>query len=144
VTTLVQRQPWRRQVARRQPSREPWALHHKRDVAGRRIAIEHIDHARHAPEIGFGDQRARQSPASDEFNDVREGVVHGHQPSRRLTLDEGSAMTEPDRFLSCTNCGSAYPIDSIFEDDDCYQCGGVLTLRVIPPCTRLASDEAEQ
>lgn len=37
-----------------------------------------------------------------------------------------------DRFLSCTNCGWAFPIDSMFEDDDCYMCGGVLAVRVMP------------
>jgi hypothetical protein len=26
----------------------------------------------------------------------------------------------------------AFPIDSMFEDEDCYMCGGVLAVRLMP------------
>jgi hypothetical protein len=42
------------------------------------------------------------------------------------------SASEIDRFLSCTNCGWAFPIDSMFEDERCYQCDGVLAVRVLP------------
>jgi rRNA maturation endonuclease Nob1 len=38
---------------------------------------------------------------------------------------------EDDEFLSCTNCGLAFPIDSMGDDEDCYRCGGVLAIRVM-------------
>jgi hypothetical protein len=49
-----------------------------------------------------------------------------------MTTQRDCESAEVDRFLSCTNCGWAFPIDSMFEDEDCYMCGGVLALRVMP------------
>lgn len=47
-------------------------------------------------------------------------------------LQELRSQLEPDRFLSCTNCGMAFPIDSMFEDERCYFCDGELAVRVMP------------
>lgn len=37
---------------------------------------------------------------------------------------------EDDRFLSCTNCGLALPLDAMGEGEPCYMCGGELAVRV--------------
>lgn len=50
----------------------------------------------------------------------------------RGTMSKESNTPEDDRFLSCTNCGLAFPIDSMIEDEDCYMCGGVLAVRLMP------------
>lgn len=51
---------------------------------------------------------------------------------RPIRRPEKGRSEDVDRFLSCTNCGMAFPIDSMFEDDDCYMCGGVLAVRIMP------------
>lgn len=55
-------------------------------------------------------------------------------------VDVQETTSDDERFLSCTNCGSAFPIDSMFEDEDCYQCGGELAVRLMP----LNQGEAER
>lgn len=54
-------------------------------------------------------------------------------PEPRVQVQGSDCESEDiDRFLTCTNCGWAYPIDSMFEGEACYECDGELAVRVMP------------